>query len=454
MRSLTSQVSTPSASEPRSARQRDSQTLAGPRSATSRRLAVGGAVIAVACALSGCAATGNTSTASGGSNSAGQVGSGFTNGEVRLSSSYPTSLSGPDEMLGMQAYFNYVDQTSGGVKMADGKTYKIEFKYLDDGYDTGRAVSNVKNLLATYHPAAIVGLLGSAINEATIGQLDSAGVPNLYSIEGDDYWQANINSHPMMGPTSQPSDSLWVQSELSYVKKHWPGAKLAVLLQNDAYGQDIKKALDADVTGSGLSVVDTEYYNTGAPSVSTQIAKLSNSGATVFLDFSLAPAMTQGLQYMQTINWHVPHFVCYNCLSQTSIGPAGSAADKLYAPLAFVDPAIPEWSNLPQIVKLRNIITKYGATGAKASEPGLQGAAIAQLLVKNLEASQPNSQSLINTVRSQQGNQMALLINGTKVVTAPTYPYLVNQLRMAQYTYSDKTWKFVAPPYVDTTYKK
>jgi branched-chain amino acid transport system substrate-binding protein len=417
-----------------------------------RRVIVGTSVVVFTLAATACAASSSGGSGSAASGSA--VGAGFTNGQVQLASSYPVSLVGPDEMLGLQAYFNYVNKSAGGVKMADGKTYKIDFKYLDDGYDTGRAVSNVRSLLATFHPAAIVGLLGSAINEATISQLNQAQVPNLYSIEGDDFWQANISKYPMMGPTSQPSDNLWVASEISYVKQKFPGAKVAVLLQNDAYGQDVEKALTKDLAGSGLTVAATQYYNTGAPTLSTQIAKLAASKATVFLDFSLAPGLTQGIQYMSTIGWKVPHFVCYNCLSQAALGPAGAAANGIYAPLAFVDPTIPQWANEPAIKNVRSIITKYGPSDAKTSEAGLQGAAIGELLVDNLKASQPNSKSLLNTIRTQHGNNMSLLIQGTKVVTSPTYPYLVNQLRMAQYTYASKSWAFVAPAFVDPTYSR
>jgi branched-chain amino acid transport system substrate-binding protein len=416
-----------------------------------QRVVAGISVAGVTLAAAACASSGSGGSGSVASNSA--AGTGFTNGQVRLASSYPVSLVGPDEMLGLQAYFNYVNKTAGGVKMADGKKHKIDFKYLDDGYDTGRAVSNVRSLLSTFHPAAIVGLLGSAINEATIPQLDQAQVPNLYSIEGDDFWQANISKYPMMGPTSQPSDNLWVASEISYVKQKYPDAKLAVLLQNDAYGQDVQKALTKNLAGSGLTVAATQFYNTGAPTLSTQIAKLAASKANVFLDFSLAPGLTQGIQYMSTIGWKVPHFICYNCLSQADLAPAGAAANGVYAPLAFVDPTIPQWANEPAIKNLRSIISKYGPSGAKTSESGLQGAAIGQLLVDNLKASQPNSKSLLNTIRTQHGNNMSLLIPGTKVVTSPTYPYLVNQLRMAQYTYASKSWAFGAPAFVDPTYK-
>jgi hypothetical protein len=88
----------------------------------------------------------------------------------------------------------------------------------------------------------------------------------------------------------------------------------------------------------------------------------------------------------------------------------------------------------------------------KPTQPSLQGAAIAQLTITNLEKSQPNSQSLLDVARSQNGTPMSLLIPGTSVVTSPKYPYLVNQLHMAQYKFSDKSWTYVADPFVDPSY--
>src|SRR4051795_10336783 len=84
-----------------------------------RRLIAGRAVAGVAvlstALVSGCAASASSSASS--SSASASAGAGFTDKTVRLASSYPTSLAGPDEMLGLQAYFDSVN-ASGGVKMA------------------------------------------------------------------------------------------------------------------------------------------------------------------------------------------------------------------------------------------------------------------------------------------------------------------------------------------------
>lgn len=379
--------------------------------------------------------------------------SGFSNGEVRLASSFPLNFL-PTQMYGIQAYFNYQNKKFGGVKMANGKKYKIVFKYLTDAYTAARGLANVKTFIATFHPAAIVGLLGSATNQAVISTLDSAKIPDLYSIEGDDYWQENVGKFPMFGATSQPSDNLWVESELNFVKNKFPHAKIAMLLQNTAYGQDVQAAVTKDIKGTGLQVVATQLYPVEAPTVSTQIATLANSGANVFLDFSLTPALTEDIEYMQTIGWHPAHFICYNCANTTALGPAGTAANGIYAPLAFVTPTAPQWSSLPQIVSLKSLVKTYGPSGTKVDESSLEGASIGQLCVENLEKSQPTSASLLHVVENQHGSAYPLLIPGFSVNTSPTYPYLVNQLRIAEYNQPNNRWVYRGPVYTDPTYKR
>jgi branched-chain amino acid transport system substrate-binding protein len=414
------------------------------------------ASIAVAAALTvmvaGCAAAASNSGNS--SNSSSAVSPGFANGEVRLASTFPVSLAGPGQMLGYAAYFNYINKTQGGVKMANGKRYKIVFQYLDDGYDTGRAVANVKQWLATYHPAAVIAMTGSAINLATIGLLDAAKVPDLYSSEGDDFWQQQVSKYPMFGPTQDPSDNLWMASQISYIKTKWPGAKLGLLAQNDAYGQDITNAVKNDIKGTGLTLADEQWYNTGAPSVSTQVAALQASGANVFINTSLPPAMIQSIQYAKTIGWKAPDFICYSCATTTLLSADGAAANGIYAPLVDIDPSSPQWANAPAVTTLKNIISSYGPAGSSTSNAeDLDGAAFAELIVENLEASQPTTQSLLNTVRNQGHTYDPLLIPGTSVTTSPTYPYYVNRLTIAQYDSTTQHWTLLAPPYVDPTFQ-
>jgi branched-chain amino acid transport system substrate-binding protein len=415
-----------------------------------RRWPAAAAIAALTLLAAGCASSASTGS---GSTAASTNSTGFTDGQVRLASTYPVSLAGPNQMLGYAAYFNYINQTQGGVKMANGKRYKIVFKYEDDGYDTGRAVANIKSFIATFHPAAIIGMTGSAINLATIGLLDQANIPDMYSSEGDDFWQQDVSKYPMFGPTQDPSDNLWMASQLAYIKSTWPGAKIALLAQNDAYGQDIVAAVKNDIKGTGLTLAATQWYNTGAPSVSTQVAALAATDATVFINTSLPPALTQSIEYAKTISWNVPDFICYSCANSSVLQPAGAAANNIYAPLVDVDPSIPQWGSTSAVTTLKSIVAKYGPTGASSSSPeDLDGAAFAELVVENLEASQPNSQSLINTMRHQGNTYDPLLLPGTTVATSPTYPYYVNKLTIAQYHLATNSWTMLGKPFTDPTY--
>src|SRR5919199_5225632 len=94
-----------------------------------------------------------------------------------------TPLSGPASAYsavakGADAYFKYVND-HGGVF---GR--KIKYKYLDDGYDPSRTVSDTRQLVQQDHVFAIFNSLGTEQNLAIRPYLNSLGVPQLFVATG------------------------------------------------------------------------------------------------------------------------------------------------------------------------------------------------------------------------------------------------------------------------------
>ena len=109
--------------------------------------------------------------------------------------------------------------------------------------------------------------------------------------------------------------------------------------------------------------------------------------------------------------------------------------------------------NTSAVTTLKSIVANYGPDRrVKQLAEDLDGAAFAELVVENLEASQPNSQSLINTMRHQGNTYDPLLLPGTTVTTSPTYPYYVNKLTIAQYHLATNSWTMLGKPFTDPTY--
>ena len=106
---------------------------------------------------------------------------GITGSTIVLGGSGP--LSGPEvayagTMIGAKAYFDYVN-SRGGV---NGR--KIEYRYLDDGYDPSRTLQNARRLVQQDGVFALFNLVGTEQNLAVRPFLNALKVPQLFGGTG------------------------------------------------------------------------------------------------------------------------------------------------------------------------------------------------------------------------------------------------------------------------------
>ena len=92
-------------------------------------------------------------------------------------------LSGPEVayagvVLGAQAYFRYVN-ANGGVH---GR--RIEYRYLDDGYDLSRTIQATRRLVQQDRVFAMFNMVGTEQNLAVRAFLNAAKVPQLFGGTG------------------------------------------------------------------------------------------------------------------------------------------------------------------------------------------------------------------------------------------------------------------------------
>jgi branched-chain amino acid transport system substrate-binding protein len=118
---------------------------------------------------------------------------GVTATEIKLGSTVP--LSGEAQAAGnvargADAYFKYVN-ARGGVF---GR--KITFKYLDDGYDPARAVSNATRLVQQDQVFAMFSSLGTETNLAIRKFLNQQGVPQLFVASGATTFGRDYRQYP------------------------------------------------------------------------------------------------------------------------------------------------------------------------------------------------------------------------------------------------------------------
>ncbi len=125
------------------------------------------------------------------------------------------------------AYYRMIND-QGGV---NGRM--IRLLSVDDGYSPPKTVEQTRKLVAEDGVLAIVGSLGTATNGAVQKYLKTKKIPQLFLASGATRW-ADPEHFPWTMTftwTYQAEARVYA----SYVLKHMPGAKIAVLFDGDRF---------------------------------------------------------------------------------------------------------------------------------------------------------------------------------------------------------------------------
>src|SRR3954462_2225414 len=241
------------------------------------RLLAGGAVLALAAA--GC---GGGSSGGGGG---GRRAPGATDTTITIGSTQPlTGVAAPgysEIAPAAKAYFDLIN-ASGGI---NGR--KIVYKYVDDGYDPSKTVTQTKKLVLTDKVFAIFNALGTPTHEQVLAFLNQQQVPALFVASGCLCWD-DATKHPY---TFGWQTDYTVEGKIlgDYIKKNFAGKKIAYFYQNDDFGQNGVKGLDMEIPGS--QVVTKQAYQVGNIDIKSQAQKIAAAKADLVVSFSV-PAYT------------------------------------------------------------------------------------------------------------------------------------------------------------------
>ncbi|HEY8103820.1 MAG TPA: ABC transporter substrate-binding protein [Gaiellaceae bacterium] len=334
-------------------------------------------------ALAGAIATGATA-ASG-------ADPGITSKTILLGGTTP--LSGPASAYasvarGASAYFKYAN-TRGGV---NGRT--ITYKYLDDAYNASQTVQATRQLVEGDKVFAIFNSLGTEQNAATRDYLNSKQVPQLFVASGATTFGRDYKKYPWtigFQPSYQAEG--WIYGK--YLARTKPGAKVAVLFQNDDYGKDLLAGLKQGIAHSKVRVVAAQPFEATAPDVQSQVAKLKASGANVLALFATPRHAIQGYVFASRLNWRplvINNAVssASNIMTLASEGGSNKAVQNSISIVFLKDPTDPKWRNDAAVKLYRSIMAKY-AKGANVKDVyHVYGMAVAYETVRVLKAAGKN----------------------------------------------------------------
>ncbi|MGQ2994527.1 ABC transporter substrate-binding protein [Variovorax sp.] len=284
-------------------------------------------------------------------------GPGVSDSEIRIGSTMP--FSGPVSILGTLgktslAYFNQLN-AAGGI---NGR--RIKLIQYDDGYNPGKALELTRRLVEQDEVSLIFETVGTATNNAIYRYLNGKKVPQLLIFSGANKWNDVANAPFTISgmPTYNAEGRIYAR----WILENMPGARIAILMQNDDFGRDYLTGIKAGLGDKAKDmIVAQSTYETTDASVDSQVVSLKGSGANVFISLSNGKFTVQSMKKAHDIGWKPQVILPLGSSSLSAImRPAGAEAGKGAITGVYNKPVSdPQFDKDPGVVGLREFLKKW-----------------------------------------------------------------------------------------------
>jgi ABC-type branched-subunit amino acid transport system substrate-binding protein len=282
---------------------------------------------------------------------------------------------------GMAAYFDYINDTEGGV---NGR--KIKLLIEDDQYSPPITVEVVRRLVEQDKIFAMLGGLGTATHMQVIDYLKDRGVPDFFVSTGALEWVKDPAARPnVFGILPNYIGEGAVMGQ--YIAANYAGGKLGFIGQNDDFGEDGFKGIELGV-GDALEILPMETFESTDPDVNSQVDRLQAAGADVLVVFATPAHSPAAIKHARAdLGWDVPIFISTVSANELTIMVAG--AQNMEGVMSNEALKHAYETDDPAIQKHLEIMDKYaGSKGA--SNLTLYGQSLAEGFINVLKEAGPN----------------------------------------------------------------
>jgi branched-chain amino acid transport system substrate-binding protein len=360
---------------------------------------------------------------------------GVTPTEVLLGGTHP--YSGPASAYGVigksiAAYFAYVND-KGGV---NGR--KITYKDQDDAYNPAQTVQLVKGLVEQDKVFALFNTLGTACNLSIRQYLNDQKIPQLFVSTGATTWGTDYAKYPWT-----LGFNLDYQAEAIIFGKsiaaHQPNAKIAVLYQNDDFGQDYLTGLKKGLGAKASQIVKAASYEVTDPDVRSQMAALQGSGADTLLIAATPKFAIGAMATLGQLSWKPTTYLTNVSASQTMMAAASksggdAATEGIISDFYTMDPTNAELQNTPGIKLYKEILAKYGQGLDPNNGFVLYGMAAAYTMVDALQkAGKDLTREKLMDASLHLTEKNPFLWPGVELTTSPTDHFTIREEQLVKY---------------------
>ena len=368
---------------------------------------------------------------------------GATDTEIKVGNIMP--YSGPASAYGVigrteAAYFKKIND-AGGI---NGR--KINFISYDDAYSPPKAVEQARKLVESDEVLFLFGPLGTPSNSAIQKYLNSKKVPQLFVATGATKFGDYKDFPWTMGwqPAYQSEGRIYAK----YLLKEKPGAKIAIMFQNDDFGKDLLKGLKDGLGDKASSmIVAEESYEVSEPSIDSHIVKLKSSGADVYFSMTTPKFAAQSIKKVAELGWKPMYFQSNVGASVGSVlQPAGfENAQGILSAAYAKDGSDAQWDNDEGMKKFYAFLAKYAPEANKNDGSVVFGYGQAQTMVQVLKQAGDNltRDNIMKQAASLKDLNLDTLLPGVKVNTSATDFYPIEQLQMMRF--QGQKWDLFGP---------
>jgi branched-chain amino acid transport system substrate-binding protein len=358
---------------------------------------------------------------------------GATDKEIKIGNTMP--YSGPLSAYAtigraISAYFHKVND-EGGI---NGR--KVNFLSYDDGFSPPKTVEQVRRLVEQDEVLFLFQTLGTPTSLSVRKYLNLKKIPQLFVATGATVFADPENYPYTMG--WQPNYQTEARIYAKYIVATRPGAKIAMLYQNDDAGRDYLKGFKDGLGAHVNLIVKEQTYEVTDPTVDQQIITLRNSGADVLFLETAPKQSTQSIKKLAEIGWKPALLFLANISSSIKavIEPAGTENSKGIISSAYLkDPDDPQFVNDPAVKDWRAWMKKYYPAGSELDSGNFYAYSVAQTVVQVLK--QCGDDLTRENVRKQAANlkqfEVPMLLTGIKIETGPSDYSPIEQMQLMRF---------------------
>jgi ABC-type branched-subunit amino acid transport system substrate-binding protein len=278
-------------------------------------------------------------------------------------SSGAMSLLGQGVRDGVQVYVDYIND-QGGV---NGR--KIELIAEDDGYEPMRSLAGAKKLSEQDHIVALVAPTGTPGTAAMLPYVQERKLPLIAPYAFSHKLTTPVQKYVF---TSLPEVRLQADLLGTYLVKTLKHDKIAVIYQNDDFGQDALAGFDARM--QKLNVKEAKLpFDRGTTNFSGVVAQAKESGATDVVFFGIPRDAALVMREANKMGWK-PQFSGHNAFGDPQTfqlaGQAlvnGAIAVAVMEPLDSKKPAVQEFIARQKKYLPKSTPTTYSMHGYTAA---------------------------------------------------------------------------------------